>query len=125
MMHKNFTTFMKHLCSISRTRSIRRAVAVVGLTAVLIGAGLPVIPRATASSPAGGTINPNSPPLTWNGSAPGGVVPNAPLGLIDGEELCQEGLNCDTFTLTIGGTAADWSTKLVRIKLEWLLPATD
>lgn len=123
-MHKNFTRFRKQLCSIRRTRSTRRALATVGLTA-LIAIGLPVIHRATASSPAGGTINPNSPPLTWNGSAPGGVVPNAPLGLIDGEELCQEGLNCDTFTLTIGGTAADWSTKLVRIKLEWLLPTTD
>lgn len=92
----------------------------------LLATGLPILHRAAASSPAGGTIHATATtPLTWIGTAPGGVVPNAPLGLIDGEELCQEGLTCDTFTLTIGGTAADWSGKVVRIKLEWLLPATD
>jgi hypothetical protein len=45
--------------------------------------------------------------------------------LIGGEDLCQEGLSCDTFTLTVGGTQADWSGKLIRIKIEWLLPVTD
>ena len=94
--------------------------------AAFLATGLPILEKVTASSPSGGTINATSTaPLTWNGTAPGGVVPNAPLGLIDGEELCQEGLTCDTFTLTIGGTAADWAGKVVRIKLEWLLPATD
>jgi len=45
--------------------------------------------------------------------------------LIEAEQLCQEGLNCDTFTLTVGGTTADWSGKLIHVKIEWLLPATD
>jgi hypothetical protein len=62
--------------------------------------------------------------VTWLGTATGGGALNAPL-LIGGEDLCQEGLSCDTFTLNVGGTAADWSGKLVRIKIEWLLPLTD
>ena len=79
-----------------------------------------------ASSPSGGTINPTATtPLTWVGTATGGGAINAPLDLIAPEDLCQEGLTCDTFTLTVGGTAADWSGKLVRIKIEWMLPVTD
>ena len=92
----------------------------------LLMATLPSFNSASASSPAGGTLNATaSAPLTWTGTATGGVVPNAPLGLIDGEALCQEGSTCDTFTLTLDGTPADWSGKVVRVKLEWLLPATD
>ena len=80
----------------------------------------------SASSPSGATINPTATtPVTWVGTATGGGALNAPLGLIAPEDLCQEGLTCDTFTLTVGGTAADWSGKLVRIKIEWLLPVTD
>jgi len=80
----------------------------------------------SASSPSGATINPTATtPVTWVGTAPGGGALNAPLDLIAPEQLCQEGLNCDTFTLTVGGTAADWSGKLIRIKIEWLLPVTD
>jgi hypothetical protein len=93
---------------------------------VLLAVALPGFYGTSASGPSSGTLNPTATtPLTWIGTAPGGATPNAPLGLIGGEDLCQEGLNCDTFTLTVGGTAADWSGKLVRIKLEWLLPVTD
>jgi hypothetical protein len=81
--------------------------------------------RARASSPAGGTINATAAaPLTWIGTATGGGALNAPL-LIGSEDLCQEGLTCDTFTLTVGGTTSDWSGKLIHIKIEWMLPATD
>jgi hypothetical protein len=81
--------------------------------------------RARASAPSGGTINATTTaPVTWTGTATGGGALNAPL-LIGSEDLCQEGLTCDTFTLTVGGTTADWSGKLIHIKIEWLLPVTD
>src|SRR5215212_187208 len=103
----------------------RSALAAAFIAALLI-AVLPALKTTHASSPASATINSSATaPLTWIGTAPGGATPNAPLGLIGGEDLCQEGINCDTFTLTVGGTPADWSGKLIRIKLEWLLPVTD
>jgi hypothetical protein len=86
---------------------------------------LPPFRSTSASTPSGATINPTATtPVTWLGTATGGGALNAPL-LIAGEDLCQEGLTCDTFTLNVGGTAADWSGKLIRIKIEWLLPVTD
>ncbi len=94
--------------------------------AALLAPALPGINSTSASSPSGATINPTATtPLTWIGTATGGGALNAPLGLINPEDLCQEGLTCDTFTLTVGGTAADWSGKLIRVKIEWLLPVTD
>jgi hypothetical protein len=94
--------------------------------AALVMAVLPTLRSTSASSPAGGTINANATaPVTWTGTGVGGGALNAPLGLIGGEDLCQEGISCDTFTLTVGGTPADWSGKLIRIKIEWLLPVTD
>jgi hypothetical protein len=95
------------------------------LVALALAIALPAFRSTSASAPTGATLNPTATtPVTWVGTATGGAALNAPL-LIGGEDLCQEGLNCDTFTLTVGGAAADWSGKLIRIKLEWLLPATD
>jgi hypothetical protein len=71
-----------------------------------------------ASSPASGTLNAGSSALTWNGTALGGASPEA-------ETTCVEGVNCDTFLLTFGGTAADWNGKNARVSLSWLLPVTD
>ena len=94
--------------------------------AAFILAVLPTLRSTSASSPAGATINANATaPVTWTGTGVGGGALNAPLGLIGGEDLCQEGINCDTYTLTVGGAPSDWSGKLIRIKIEWLLPTTD
>ena len=38
---------------------------------------------------------------------------------------CVEGVNCDSFALTIDGTADDWTGKVARIRINWLLPTTD
>ncbi|HET7114780.1 MAG TPA: hypothetical protein VFI57_14130, partial [Pyrinomonadaceae bacterium] len=96
------------------------------IVALMLAIALPAFRSSSASTPTGSTINPSATtPVTWMGSATGGGALNAPLGVIGGEDLCQEGLTCDTFTLTVGGTSADWSGKLIRIKIEWLLPATD
>jgi hypothetical protein len=80
---------------------------------------------ASAADPAAGTLNPaDTTPVTWAGTALGGGALNAPL-VLGGEDLCEEGLTCDTFTLNVGGSPADWAGKAVRIKIEWLSPSTD
>ena len=102
-----------------------RALIALSFVLFLLVTVLPLVDRTGASSPSGGTLNATATtPLTWLGTATGGGALNAPL-LITGEDLCQEGLTCDTFTSTVGGTTSDWSGKLIHIKLEWLLPATD
>jgi hypothetical protein len=37
----------------------------------------------------------------------------------------MEGINCDTFTIHVMGTAADWAGKAVAIRVSWMLPAND
>src|SRR5690349_18038746 len=104
--------------------SLRLFIAATFIIALVVGI-LPALRRTAASSPAGGTISPTATtPVTWTGTGVGGGALNAPVG-IGGEDLCQEGINCDTFTLTVAGNPSDWAGKLIRIKIEWLLPTTD
>jgi hypothetical protein len=118
--------FANRTRTVLRTRVTRRSlIASIFITALLAGILL-TVQRTSASSPAGATIGVTSAtPVTWIGTGVGGGALNAPLGLISGEDLCQEGINCDTFTLTVAGNPSDWSGKLIRIKIEWLLPVTD
>ena len=125
---------MSHNNSTSRQSSRRFAVSHFGwrisiaatLVALALAIALPAFRSTSASTPSGATINSTATTaVNWTGTGTGGGALNAPLGLVGGEDLCQEGLSCDTFTLTVGGTAADWSGKVIRIKLAWLLPATD
>lgn len=124
-MTHQISSFAKKISFYQRVRASRRAFLVVSFIAALLAVMLPGLNNTSASSPSGATINPTSTTVTWVGTATAGGAINAPLGLINPEDLCQEGLSCDTFTLTVGGTQADWSGKLIRVKLEWLLPVTD
>lgn len=63
--------------------------------------------RSRAANPGTGTISPASQPVMWDGTAVGGTS--------NGEATCVEGVNCDTFTLTVGGTPADWVGKTFRL----------
>src|SRR5262245_42648874 len=68
-----------------------------------------------AQSPASNTLNPNDPPVTWVGTtiSPGGNT---------SESTCIDsgpGQSCETFTLTVGGTQADWVGKRVQVLLSW------
>jgi hypothetical protein len=109
----------------SASVTLRLFIAATFIIALVVGI-LPALRRTAASSPAGGAISSTATtPVTWIGTGTGGGALNAPLGLIGGEDLCQEGLNCDTFTLTVAGTPSDWTGKLIHIKIEWLLPTTD
>jgi hypothetical protein len=80
---------------------------------------------ADAASPTSVTLSPTATaPVTWAGTAIGGGALNA-APVVGSETLCREGLTCDTFTLNVGGTAAAWAGKRVRVKMEWNLPVTD
>jgi hypothetical protein len=72
-----------------------------------------------AASPSAGNIGPaTAVPLAWDGTAPG-VPPSA-----NGESTCVEGTNCDTFTLTVTGTQADWVAAGKRIEITISPPAS-
>src|SRR6266852_3410704 len=76
--------------------------------------------RASAANPPSGTITPSTvTPVTWMGTKSG--IP--PTG--GGESSCDEGVNCDKFTLTISGQPADWANKRVHIQINWLLNTND
>jgi hypothetical protein len=78
-----------------------------------------VATSAFAAQPSSGSISVNTTsPVTWQGTALGGASP-------DGENTCVQGVNCDTFTLTLNGSVNDWGGKAARVRITWSLPATD
>lgn len=97
--------------------SVRGTLSIRASLLALLAAGFVAFPLA-ASQPASAVLTASGTAVTFNGTALGGASPEA-------ETTCIEGVNCDTFTLTLGGTAADWNGKVVRVSLSWLLPVTD
>ena len=74
-----------------------------------------VVSPTSGPNPSSGTVNPtDTSPQTWVGTtiSPGGVV--------NMESLCVDNVNCETYTLTIGGTPADWVGKKVQVLLTWV-----
>jgi hypothetical protein len=82
----------------------------------LLAFGLVLAVRAAA--PSAGTIGPAGPTLSWSGTAVGGS--SAGEGT-----TCLEGINCDTFTLTVSGNPADYAGSVIAIKIQWTNPAND
>ena len=124
-MTHNTSKFKNNLQFSWGAREARRVLIAVCFIAALLAVALPAFNSTSASSPSGANINPTATtPVTWTGTAKAGGALSAPV-LISGEDLCQEGISCDTFTLTVSGTQADWAGKLIRIKIQWLLPVTD
>lgn len=72
---------------------------------------------ARAALPPSTTFGPNSAPVSWVGTAPGGASA--------GEASCVDGVNCDTFQITVTGTPADWASKLIALTFNWTVPTTD
>ncbi|TMK94334.1 MAG: DUF11 domain-containing protein, partial [Actinobacteria bacterium] len=72
---------------------------------------------AEAASPPAGTLGPAGPSVAWDGTALGGSAA--------GESSCIDGVNCDTYTLTVSGAAADWAGKVVDVRISWLVPTND
>ena len=97
--------------------------AVVAVSAFIISIALlmlPVLTTTLASNPAAGTLSPAGPSVTWNGMAADYANP-----VSASEQNCQDGVNCDTFKLTVSGTTADWAGKSVHIQIDWLSPTFD
>ena len=90
------------------------------LFTVLIALGLTCalsIFHLRAANPTSGTITLASAPLSWDGTAVGGTH--------NGEATCVEGVNCDTFTLTVTGTPTEWAGKQIQITMTWVVLAHD
>jgi dipeptidyl aminopeptidase/acylaminoacyl peptidase len=76
-------------------------------------------PNAWGAFPLSNTLSPTATaPISWIGTASG----PASAGPVTS---CREGLDCDTFILTLSGTTADWAGKTARIRISWQLAATD
>lgn len=117
------TSLFRSVISCRALNSFSVLFALIGCVAIL-GFALVTGPIAHASDPTSGTITPASTPLTWRGTAIAGGVLNAPI-VLPAEDLCEEGVTCDTFYLNLSGTPADWTGKQVHINISWLAPAHD
>lgn len=112
--------------SLTASRYLRRFMLFLAILIVAFGS-VTFLDRTEAANPAGGTMNTSGPVApftgTWlgTGTSPGGGLPQ------DEPTTCQEGINCDTFTLTVPGTTADWlaSGKKIRARIDWQLAAVD
>ncbi len=64
-----------------------------------------------SANPAGGSIGPAGPTITWAGTALGGAS-------LD-ESTCTQGVNCDSYNLTLSGVPSDWAGKKAHVKISW------
>src|ERR1051325_4982006 len=74
-----------------------------------------------AADPGGGSISPTGAALNWIGNAAG-------TGGTGGEGQCIDSgpaQNCDSFTLNVSGADTDWTGKLIQIRVNWSLQASD
>src|SRR5437868_1227345 len=83
----------------------------IGALFLIIGVALVVLALSAtglrSATPTAGTLNPTGPTVTWAGTAAGG-------GSLD-ESTCVEGVNCDTYILTLSGTPTAWTGLKARI----------
>ncbi|MET0648513.1 MAG: hypothetical protein ABW208_18025, partial [Pyrinomonadaceae bacterium] len=81
--------------------------------------GAPLV-AVTAATPSSGIIASTGPVLpftgTWTGTASG-------TGANANESNCVEGVNCDTFRLTVA--PGSYTDKLVKLRIEWSVVAND
>jgi hypothetical protein len=96
--------------------SKKRWTLFVGLAVMSLLCAISIL-RIGAANPTTGTISVNSAPISWVGTAAGGTN--------NGEGTCVEGVNCDTFTLTVTGTPADWAGKRIQVAMSWVVLAHD
>jgi hypothetical protein len=93
--------------SISARVTVSTLFFMIGLVLVLLAL---TTTRSRSAIPAAGTLNPAGPALAWDGNALG-------TGSASGESTCFEGVNCDTYTLTVGGTVADWANQRIEVRI--------
>src|SRR5881392_150143 len=71
--------------------------------------------RLHSATPSSGTLNPGGPQVNWVGTAVGG-------GSLD-ESTCVDGVNCDTFVVTLSGTPTNWTGKKARVTVSCADPS--
>ncbi len=103
-----------------RTRTISARVilpSILFLGAVALFCSIPFI-GTRADNLGSGTINSNSAsPLTWTGiSDSPGLNSNTEATCVDTGGVAA---SCETFTIFVGGTPADWTGKKVQVLLTW------
>ncbi len=76
---------------------------------------------APASLPTSGSVGPapGGPSAAWQGTASG------PGGGVNTEATCVEGVNCESFTLSVNGTPAIWVGQKVQVQLNWASNANE
>src|SRR5258708_3906876 len=93
--------------------------ATLGALFLITGIVLVVLALSTtgvrSAAPSSGTLNPGGPTMNWVGTAVGG-------GSTD-ESTCVEGVNCDTFILTLSGTPTNWTGLKARIVISCADPS--
>src|SRR5436309_3043725 len=101
----------------------RRTLFVVFLV-MSFGCGLSIF-RIRAANPDAGTISPSSGQLTWDGTAAAGVSATGEGTCVEDPAGMPAHVNCDTFTLTVNGTPADWNGKHIEVTISWVVLASD
>jgi len=99
----------------------------------LVGAGThnkPIFARGPAPSslpstgpnPSSGSVGPapGGPSSSWTQGMPPNPGPN-----VNSESNCVENVTCETFTVTINGTQANWANQRVQIQLSWTNSANE
>src|SRR5213595_1939963 len=85
--------------------------ATIGALFFVIGVFLAVFVLFTtglrSATPSSGTLNPTGPAVNWVGTATGGSS-------LD-ESTCVDGVNCDTFVVTLSGTPTNWTGLKARV----------
>lgn len=100
-------------------RRTRSAISFLIVAVMVLSGVFSLVSSSYAATPPTGVLLPDGPNVMWLGDKTGGAAPN-------GEADCATIPNvCDEFTLTLGGTVADWTDKRARVQINWRLPATD
>lgn len=102
------------------SKLLRKNTRQLSATTLIVGAliifAFTFVDRSRSANPTSGTLSPSGPNVTWAGTAVGGASAD--------ESTCVEGVNCDTFTLTLSGTPADWSGKKAHVVISWTDPSS-
>src|SRR5262249_34471037 len=96
----------------ARSNSLPRLLML--LAAISVAVCVPSLFSARAQNPGSGTIHAtDTSSINWVSTHP------APGAAVNSESLCVDDVNCETFTLTVAGTQADWAGKRVQVLLTW------
>jgi len=91
-----------------------RPIALASLLWMGLGFAWHVAP-ASAATPSSGTLSTSTPAVTWTGATLAGANVN--------ESTCNEGVTCDTYTLTLA--PGDYTGRRITVGIGWLNPADD